>query len=93
MLQRMQKCRRHWPYNETRTRFLNELMGGEMTGQATSPMSVAYTTSSLSEHTAHTPVNEESVAQVIQDTNSQSEQNPAFEVMSNAQIQQALIRQ
>ena len=93
MLQRMQKCRRHWPYNETRTRFLSELMGGEMTGQATSPMSVAYTTSSLSEHTAHTPVNEESVAQVIQDTNSQSEQNPAFEVMSNAQIQQALIRQ
>ena len=62
MLQRMQKCRRHWPYNETRTRFLSELMGGEMTGQATSPMSVAYTTSSLSEHTAHTPVNEESVA-------------------------------
>ena len=93
MLQRMQKCSRHWLYHEKRTNFLSELVGGEMSRQATSPMSVDYTTSSISEHASHTPGNGEAVTQVLQDTNSQSVQEPAFEVMSNAQIQQALIRQ
>ena len=93
MLQRMQKCSRHWLYYEKRTNFLSELVGGEMSRQATSPMSVDYTTSSISEHASHTPGNGEAVTQGLQDTNSQSVQEPAFEVMSNAQIQQALIRQ